>query len=77
MEHYDLGNAFFREWLDGSMTYSSAVFAREDMSLEEAQREKYLRISQAAACGRGCRSSRWAPDGVDSPRSRPASSVAP
>lgn len=48
VEHYDLGNAFFEAWLDGSMTYSSAVFAREDMTLEEAQREKYRRISAAA-----------------------------
>ncbi|MGZ8628564.1 MAG: class I SAM-dependent methyltransferase [Actinomycetota bacterium] len=48
VEHYDLGNAFFEAWLDGSMTYSSAVFARKDMSLEEAQREKYRRISEAA-----------------------------
>ena len=55
MEHYDLGNAFFREWLDGSMTYSSAVFAREDMSLEEAQREKYLRIAQAVGLRAGMR----------------------
>ncbi|HEV2866147.1 MAG TPA: class I SAM-dependent methyltransferase, partial [Allosphingosinicella sp.] len=25
--HYDLGNDFYAAWLDGSMTYSSAVFA--------------------------------------------------
>ena len=25
--HYDLGNAFYREWLDDSMTYSSAMFS--------------------------------------------------
>jgi cyclopropane-fatty-acyl-phospholipid synthase len=37
------------------MTYSSAVFAREDMSLEEAQREKYLRIAQAAGLRAGMR----------------------
>lgn len=24
--HYDLGNAFYREWLDPSMTYSSALY---------------------------------------------------
>jgi cyclopropane-fatty-acyl-phospholipid synthase len=53
VEHYDLGNAFFRAWLDRSMTYSSAVFAREDMSLEEAQREKYRRISAAAGLREG------------------------
>ncbi|MGE5459716.1 MAG: class I SAM-dependent methyltransferase [Solirubrobacterales bacterium] len=53
VEHYDLGNGFFRAWLDRSMTYSSAVFAREDMSLEEAQQEKYRRISAAAGLRAG------------------------
>jgi cyclopropane-fatty-acyl-phospholipid synthase len=28
--HYDLGNAFYRLWLDPSMTYSSAIFAPDD-----------------------------------------------
>jgi cyclopropane-fatty-acyl-phospholipid synthase len=32
--HYDLGNDFYRAWLDESMTYSSAVFA-EPISAEE------------------------------------------
>jgi cyclopropane-fatty-acyl-phospholipid synthase len=32
--HYDLGNDFYRAWLDESMTYSSAVFA-EPISTEE------------------------------------------
>ncbi|WP_170004751.1 SAM-dependent methyltransferase [Pseudopontixanthobacter vadosimaris] len=27
--HYDLGNAFYREWLDQSMVYSSALFAKD------------------------------------------------
>jgi cyclopropane-fatty-acyl-phospholipid synthase len=53
VEHYDLGNAFFRAWLDRSMTYSSAVFSRPDMSLEEAQREKYRRICAAAGLREG------------------------
>ena len=35
--HYDLGNDFFGLWLDETMMYSSAIFAREDMSLHEAQ----------------------------------------
>jgi len=43
-EHYDLGNDFYAEWLDPSMTYSSAYFAGQDISLEEAQRAKYQRI---------------------------------
>jgi cyclopropane-fatty-acyl-phospholipid synthase len=44
-EHYDLSNAFFSAWLDPSMTYSSAFFENEDMSLEEAQQAKYRRLS--------------------------------
>lgn len=47
-EHYDLGNDFYGEWLDPSMTYSSAVFASGDMTLEEAQREKYHQVADAA-----------------------------
>jgi cyclopropane-fatty-acyl-phospholipid synthase len=38
--HYDLGNAFYALWLDRSMTYSSALYTRSDMGLEEAQRAK-------------------------------------
>ncbi|MFC7499441.1 class I SAM-dependent methyltransferase [Enterovirga sp. GCM10030262] len=37
--HYDLGNDFYRAWLDESMTYSSALFAAGD-SLEQAQARK-------------------------------------
>ncbi len=40
-EHYDLGNDFYRLWLDPGMTYSSARFERADQSLEEAQTGKY------------------------------------
>lgn len=43
-EHYDLSNDFYGVWLDPSMTYSSAFFARENMTLEEAQTEKYDRL---------------------------------
>lgn len=38
--HYDLGNAFYALWLDKSMTYSSALYARPTMTLEEAQDAK-------------------------------------
>lgn len=44
--HYDLGNAFYAEWLDPSMTYSSAIFARPDMTLEAAQEEKYRALAE-------------------------------
>lgn len=37
--HYDLGNDFYAEWLDSSMTYSSARFADGD-DLEAAQLRK-------------------------------------
>jgi cyclopropane-fatty-acyl-phospholipid synthase len=43
--HYDLGNAFYREWLDPTMTYSSALF-ESGMTLEEAQRNKWRRIAE-------------------------------
>lgn len=38
-DHYDLGNDFYAEWLDPSMTYSSARFRPGD-DLEAAQRRK-------------------------------------
>ena len=41
--HYDLGNDFYRAWLDSGMTYSSAVFADPDSpgeALEAAQARK-------------------------------------
>jgi len=43
--HYDLGNDFFQQWLDPSMTYSSALFATGQESLEEAQHAKYHAIA--------------------------------
>jgi len=43
-EHYDLNNDFFALFLDPTMTYSSAYYTREDMTLEEAQLEKYDRL---------------------------------
>ena len=39
--HYDLGNSFYRLWLDDSMTYSSALFRSGQESLEKAQEQKY------------------------------------
>jgi cyclopropane-fatty-acyl-phospholipid synthase len=43
-EHYDLGNEFFRLWLDPSMTYSSAWFDPPELTLEQAQLKKYDRL---------------------------------
>lgn len=42
--HYDLGNDFYRLWLDSGMTYSSALFTGTDGDLEAAQENKYARL---------------------------------
>jgi cyclopropane-fatty-acyl-phospholipid synthase len=43
--HYDIGNEFYRLWLDPSWTYSSALFdGNFDQTLQAAQRRKYQRI---------------------------------
>jgi cyclopropane-fatty-acyl-phospholipid synthase len=45
--HYDLGNDFYRAWLDPSLTYSSALFEEpiaEAQSLEAAQATKLAAI---------------------------------
>ena len=46
--HYDLGNDFYRLFLDETLTYSSAVFASPEQSLADAQRNKYRRIAEGA-----------------------------
>ncbi len=42
--HYDLGNGFYSQWLDRSMSYSSALFEDDEEPLELAQQRKYERI---------------------------------
>ena len=44
--HYDLGNDFYRRWLDPSMTYSSARFENPQQSLAQAQRHKYASLAR-------------------------------
>lgn len=51
--HYDIGNAFYRLWLDRSMTYSAAIFADEAESLEDAQLRKYDRLLDMLEVKRG------------------------
>jgi len=43
-EHYDLGNDFYRPWLDEGMTYSAALFDDAE-TLEDAQRNKIDRVA--------------------------------
>ena len=44
-KHYDLGNEFFSIWLDKTLTYSSAIFENEKNNLEDAQINKYRKLS--------------------------------
>ena len=44
--HYDLGNQFYRYWLDKSMTYSSAIFSNQYDKLELAQKNKYKKLAE-------------------------------
>ncbi|MRR58781.1 MAG: class I SAM-dependent methyltransferase, partial [Deltaproteobacteria bacterium] len=51
--HYDLGNDFYKLFLDETMTYSCGIFERPESSLGEASVAKYDRI---------CRKLRLGPD---------------
>ena len=44
--HYDLGNDFYRLWLDESMSYSSAIFSNKNNSLADAQHDKIAAIAE-------------------------------
>ncbi len=46
-DHYDLGNAFYRQWLDPSMLYSSGIYEQASDSLERAQETKLRHILDA------------------------------
>jgi cyclopropane-fatty-acyl-phospholipid synthase len=50
--HYDLGNDFYRLWLDPSMSYSSALF-EGGTKLEQAQANKYRRVLDQLLIGNG------------------------
>ena len=47
--HYDLGNPFYRLFLDRSMQYSCAYFVDDNDTLEEAQRNK-MRLIASKLC---------------------------
>jgi cyclopropane-fatty-acyl-phospholipid synthase len=49
--HYDLGNAFYQEWLDPSMSYSAALFATGANDLEGAQWAKYRSLARDTGIG--------------------------
>ena len=54
-KHYDLGNEFFSLWLDKTLTYSSAIFDKEDQKLEEAQQNKYEKLTNLLSPKSGSR----------------------
>jgi cyclopropane-fatty-acyl-phospholipid synthase len=43
-KHYDLGNKFFSQWLDNTLTYSSAIYENQNDNLETAQKNKYQKL---------------------------------
>ncbi|MDP3886715.1 cyclopropane-fatty-acyl-phospholipid synthase family protein [Hydrogenophaga sp.] len=53
--HYDLGNAFYELWLDGTMNYSSALFEAPEQSMVDAQHAKGRRALRMAGVQPGDR----------------------
>lgn len=49
--HYDLGNAFYEQWLDPTMTYSSALYQSGANDLQSAQIAKYRALAEATGIG--------------------------
>lgn len=53
--HYDLGNDFYKLWLDDSLTYSCAYFKTPEDSLEQAQRQKVEHVLRKLQLAPGMR----------------------
>jgi cyclopropane-fatty-acyl-phospholipid synthase len=51
--HYDLGNDFYRSWLDNELVYTCAFYAEPDMSLDAAQTAKLDLICRKLRLRRG------------------------
>jgi cyclopropane-fatty-acyl-phospholipid synthase len=49
--HYDLGNQFYSQWLDPTMTYSSALYTSGANDLTSAQVAKYRALAEATGIG--------------------------
>ncbi len=47
--HYDVGDDFYRLWLDETMSYSSALFSNASDDLATAQKRKYQRLLDITA----------------------------
>jgi len=81
--HYDVGNEFYRLWLDESMTYSSALFDPPALDLAGAQRRKYDRIfdkfvaRRASVLEIGCGWGAFAQQGVERQHDITAITISP
>lgn len=53
LAHYDLGNDFYRLWLDPGMSYSAALWRNDEASLLSAQLAKYGRVLDRLGASRG------------------------
>lgn len=51
--HYDLGNEFYKLWLDPSLTYSSALWSTGAETLEQAQQVKYRTLLDSMGVAAG------------------------
>jgi cyclopropane-fatty-acyl-phospholipid synthase len=51
--HYDLGDDFYRLWLDESLNYSSGLYTAPGQDLAAAQREKHAALARAMDLQRG------------------------
>ena len=51
--HYDLGNAFYEQWLDAGKNYSSAIYSDADHDLEQAQAAKLRRVAELLDLAKG------------------------
>lgn len=47
--HYDLGNEFFKLWLDETLAYSCGIFPHTESPLRDASREKFDRVCRRLA----------------------------
>lgn len=53
--HYDLGNEFYKLWLDESMSYSSAFYSLENETLAQAQQNKIDKVLEKLNAAPGAR----------------------
>ncbi len=51
--HYDLGNDFYRSWLDAELVYTCAYYAQPEMSLDAAQTAKHDLVCRKLRLGPG------------------------